>query len=238
MANNTKRVEFMLENLKININLLESCIPYPEIKIINLGSSCSYPLNSTNPIAENQFMKGELEPTNSPYAMAKISAIELGNSLKIQYGHSVLNLMPTNLYGPRDFFSADDSHVIPGLIHRMHLAKENSMDSFLIWGTGKPLREFLYVDDLADCIEFLIDKKIDTSLINVGSGVEISILELSNKIKELIGFEGELIFDENKPDGNPRKLLDSTIINNLGWKYKTSLDEGLSKTYKWYVDNK
>ena len=112
------------------------------------------------------------------------------------------------------------------------------MDSFLIWGTGKPLREFLYVDDLADCIEFLIDKKIDTSLINVGSGVEISILELSNKIKELIGFEGELIFDENKPDGNPRKLLDSTIINNLGWKYKTSLDEGLSKTYKWYVDNK
>ena len=186
-ANNTKRTEFILENLKINMNILEACVENNEIKIINLGSSCIYPLNAENPIAEDSLLTGKLEPTNSPYAIAKISAIEIGRSLSKQYGHKVLNLMPTNLYGPGDNFSEKDSHVIPGLIYRMHHAKLNNEASFNIWGSGKPLREFLYVDDLSKAIEFLISNEINDDLINIGSGKEISIYDLSKLIKEIIG---------------------------------------------------
>ena len=236
-ANNTKRTEFILENLKINLNLLESCIPFPEIKIINLGSSCIYPLDAENPIKEDYFMSGKLEPTNSPYAMAKLTAIEMSDAMTKQYGHEIINLMPTNLYGPNDNFSLTESHVIPGLIHRMHISKEKKEDEFLIWGSGKPLREFLYVDDLADCINFLINKKVENSLINVGSGEEISILELATLIKKIIAFEGDLKFDNSKPDGNPRKLIDSTLINSLGWKSKTKLKDGIELTYKWFLNN-
>ncbi len=236
-ANNTKRTEFILENLKINLNLLESCIPFPDIKIINLGSSCIYPLNAENPIKEDYFMSGKLEPTNSPYAMAKLTAIEMSDAMTKQYGHEIINLMPTNLYGPNDNFSLTDSHVIPGLIHRMHIAKEGNEDEFMIWGSGKPLREFLYVDDLADCINFLINKKVDSSLINVGSGEEISIFELASLIKEILSFEGSLKFDNSKPDGNPRKLIDSTLINSLGWKSTTKLEEGIKLTYEWFQNN-
>ncbi len=236
-ANNTKRTEFILENLKINLNLLESCIPFPEIKIINLGSSCIYPLDADNPIKEDYFMSGKLEPTNSPYAMAKLTAIEMSDAMTKQYGHEIINLMPTNLYGPNDNFSLIESHVIPGLIHRMHISKEKKENEFLIWGSGKPLREFLYVDDLADCINFLINKKVENSLINVGSGEEISILELATLIKKIIAFEGDLKFDNSKPDGNPRKLIDSTLINSLGWKSKTKLKDGIELTYKWFLNN-
>ena len=157
-------------------------------------------------------MKGELEPTNSPYAMAKISAIEIGRSMNLQYNHDILNLMPTNLYGPNDNFSENDSHVIPGLIHRMHQAKISNSSKFQIWGSGTPLREFLYVDDLAYAIEFIICRDIDSNLINIGSGEEISILSLAEKIQNIIGYKGKLIFDSSKPDGNPRKLLDSSLI--------------------------
>jgi GDP-L-fucose synthase len=236
-ANNTKRTEFILENLKINLNLLESCIPYPEIKIINLGSSCIYPLDAENPIKEDYFMGGKLEPTNSPYAMAKLTAIEMSHAMTKQYGHEIINLMPTNLYGPNDNFSLTESHVIPGLIHRMHISKEKKHDEFLIWGTGTPLREFLYVDDLADCIRFLIDKKVEKSLINVGSGEEVSILDLAQLIKKIISFDGSLKFDNSKPDGNPRKLIDSTLINSLGWKSKTKLEDGIELTYQWFLKN-
>ena len=156
-ANNTKRTEFILENLKINMNILESCIDIPTIKVINLGSSCIYPLNADNPISEDSFMSGKLEQTNSPYAIAKIAGIEIGRSLNIQHGHQILNLMPTNLYGPRDNFSREDSHVIPGLIRRMHDSKTQKEKEFKIWGSGKPLREFLLVDDLAEAINFLLD---------------------------------------------------------------------------------
>jgi len=223
--------------LKININIFEACIPYPDIKIINLGSSCIYPLNAENPIQEKSFMTGELEPTNSPYATAKITAIEMGLSMKIQYGHQVINLMPTNLYGPNDNFSDMNSHVIPALIHRMHKAKLDNSSSFNIWGTGSPLREFLFVDDLSNAIEFLIDKNIDNDILNVGSSEEVSIKNLAEKIKSIIGFNGELAFDSSKPDGNPRKLLDSSIINSLGWKSSTNLSDGLQKTYLWYTNN-
>ena len=236
-ANNTKRSEFLIENLKINLNILESCIELNELFIINLGSSCIYPLNAENPIKEDSIMSGKLEPTNSPYAMAKLTSIELANSLNIQYGHKVINLMPTNLYGPNDNFSEMDSHVIPGLLFRMHNAKINNESEFKIWGTGNPLREFLYVDDLADLILFLLEKKPDYSLINVGSGYEISIKNLAEEIKEIIKFNGNLTFDNSMPDGNPRKLLDSSLINELGWKAETNIKTGLEKTYNWFLEN-
>ena len=237
LYNNTNRTEFILENLKININLLESCLNFPKIKIINLGSSCIYPLEANNPINENEFMNGKLEPTNSPYAMAKLTAIELGRALSQQHGHTVINLMPTNLYGPNDFFHENKGHVIPSLLHRMHIAKTNNDEEFSIWGSGEPKREFLYVDELSDCINFLLDKETNNDLYNVGSGQEVTIKELSNHIKSVINYEGSLIFDKDMPDGNPRKLLDSSLINNLGWESKINLSDGLSKTYKWYLDN-
>ena len=236
-ANDTQGTSFLIENLKININILESIINLSNTKLINLGSSCIYPLNATNPISEDSFMTGELEPTNSPYAMAKLTAIELGKTLKKDFGHKIINLMPTNLYGPNDSFNKMDSHVIPGLIFRMHQAKINNEENFSIWGTGNPMREFLYVDDLADAIKFINDTEVDYDLINVGSGVEISIRDLAYEIKDLIGFSGELTFNSEMPDGNPRKLLDSSLLNRLGWKPITNLEEGLEITYKWFLDN-
>lgn len=236
-ANNTNRSDFILENLKININLLEACIPNNEIKIINLGSSCIYPLNAQNPIKESYFMTGQLEPTNSPYAVAKITAIEIGRSITHEFGHKILNLMPTNLYGPNDYFSPIDSHVIPGLLTRMHDSKLNNQSIFEIWGTGKPLREFMFVDDLSSSIEFMLDKEWEYDLINIGTNQEISILELGNLIKKIVKYEGDLVFDSTKPDGNPRKLLDSTVITSLGWKPSVDLEEGLKITYDWYLEN-
>jgi GDP-L-fucose synthase len=236
-ANNSKRTEFILENLKINLNILEASIPFSNMYIINLGSSCIYPLNAENPISESSIMTGKLEPTNSPYAMAKLTAIEIGNSLTMQYNHKVLNLMPTNLYGPNDRFNEKDSHVIPGLIMRMHNAKVNNLKEFNIWGTGKPLREFLYIDDLALAIEFLIFNQPTESLLNIGSGKEISIADLANKLKKIIDFQGELVFDKSMPDGNPRKLLDSNKINQMGWMPTVDIDKGLESTYSWYKKN-
>ena len=236
-ANNSQRTDFILENLKININVLEACIKFPNIFIVNLGSSCIYPLEAENPISEESIMTGALEPTNSPYAMAKLTAIELANSLNIQYGHKILNLMPTNLYGPGDNFSELDSHVIPGLIFRMHKAKIDNQDNFNIWGTGKPLREFLHVDDLSKAVEFLINNRPQNSLLNVGSGNEISISDLAEKIKDAIEFKGNLVFDSSMPDGNPRKLLDSSKLFKLGWKPSININDGLKDTYKWFLAN-
>ena len=236
-ANNKYRTTFLLDNLKININILEACINFPNIKIINLGSSCIYPLDAPTPIKESSLLDGKLEETNSPYAIAKIAGIELGRSLHSQFGHEVINLMPTNLYGPRDNFSDLNSHVIPGLIQRIHNAKIEKNKNVEIWGSGKPLREFLYVNDLADAIKFIINNNVRDELINIGSGEEITIKDLANLICEVIGYNGSLLFDSSMPDGNPRKLLDSSKINSLGWKAKTKLKNGLEKTYKWYVEN-
>lgn len=236
-ANNKYRTTFLLDNLKININILEACINFPNIKIINLGSSCIYPLDAPTPIKESSLLDGKLEETNSPYAIAKIAGIELGRSLHSQFGHEVINLMPTNLYGPRDNFSDLNSHVIPGLIQRIHNAKIEKNKNVEIWGSGKPLREFLYVNDLADAIKFIINNNVRDELINIGSGEEITIKNLANLICEVVGYNGSLLFDSSMPDGNPRKLLDSSKINSLGWKAKTKLKDGLEKTYKWYVEN-
>ena len=236
-ANNTKRADFIIDNLKINLNILESVIEFNEIKVVNLGSSCIYPLNAENPIKESEFMTGSLEPTNSPYAMAKLSSIEIGRALKSQYGHEVINLMPTNLYGPNDNFDENTSHVIPGLMRRMHDAKINNIDTFEIWGTGKPLREFLFVDDLSRAVEFILTNNIKEDLINIGSGVEISISKLAELIKDVIGYKGSLEFNTSMPDGNPRKLLDCSLINSLGWMHSTELEAGLNKTYDWFKNN-
>jgi len=237
LANNTLRSEFIIENLKINLNILESLKLLPNIKLINLGSSCIYPLDAKNPIKEEYVMTGSLEPTNSPYAMAKLTAIEIGDALAKQYGTKIVNLMPTNLYGPNDNFSENESHVIPGLIARMHKAKLKKDDTFNIWGTGEPLREFLYAEDLAEAIDFVIQNDINEKLLNVGSGKEITIKNLANLIKEIVGFEGKLNFDSSKPDGNPRKLLDSSKLFNLGWEPKIELNIGLDTTYKWYLES-
>ena len=237
-ANNTKRADFIIDNLKINMNILEACIPFKSIEIINLGSSCIYPLDAENPISEDSLLTGKLEPTNSPYAIAKISAIEIGRALTQQYGHNVLNIMPTNLYGPGDNFSEKESHVIPGLISRMHKSKVENDSEFKIWGSGEPLREFLYVDDLTRSIEFLIGKKTDEDLLNIGSGEEIKILELAEMVKNIVGFEGKLIFDSSMPDGNPRKLIDSSKINSMGWHPKTKLEDGIELSYNWFLKKK
>ena len=202
-----------------------------------MGSSCIYPLNAVNPINEDSFMGGVLEPTNSPYAMAKLTAIELGKTLKKDFGHKIINLMPTNLYGPNDNFDNLNSHVIPGLISRMHQSKLKDDKEFFIWGTGNPLREFLYVDDLAEAIEFISKQNLDIDLLNVGSGLEISIKKLAEKIKNTIEYKGELKFNSKMPDGNPRKLLDSTLIKKYGWFPKVDLDTGLKNTYTWYLEN-
>ena len=236
-ANNTYRAEFLLDNLKINLNLFDVIKNFKNIKVVNLGSSCIYPLNAKNPINENSFLEGKLEPTNSPYAIAKITGIELGREISKQFGINIINLMPTNLYGPNDNFSDMNSHVIPGLIYRMHNAKVKKNDEFLIWGSGKPLREFMYVDDLSECINFLIGKELNEDLINVGTGEEISIINLANMIKETMEYEGSIKTNLEMPDGNPRKLLDSGLINSLGWNSSTSLKDGLKKTYSWFLEN-
>jgi len=236
-ANNTQRMDFVLENLKINMNILEACVDKNNIAIINLGSSCIYPLNAENPIKETSIMNGKLEPTNSPYAMAKLTAIEIGNALSIQHGHKIINLMPTNLYGPNDNFHPTNSHVIPGLISKFHNGKINNQETVQIWGDGSPLREFLYVDDLSHAISYIIENDIKNSLMNVGSSEEVSILGLAETIKDVVGFEGVIAFDKTKPNGNNRKLLDSSLINSFGWRPKIGLNEGLHKTYSWYLKN-
>ena len=236
-ANNENRFEFITENLKINMNILESCKNNANIKIINLGSSCIYPLEAKNPLKEEYIMTGKLEPTNSPYAMAKLSAIEIGDAMRKQFGHTIINLMPTNLYGPCDNFSETESHVIPGLIYRMHKAKMSKNKSFEIWGSGNPLREFLYVDDLSKAIELIINKNITDPILNIGSSEEISILELAKLVKKCVNFQGELTFDKEMPDGNPRKLLDSSKILSYGWKPEIELEEGIKNSYDWFLKN-
>lgn len=236
-ANNTQRFSFIIENLKISTNIFEALSKYKEIKIINIGSSCIYPLGVKNPIVEESLMTGKLEPTNSPYSMAKLTSVEIGRSLNAEKGHKILNLMPTNLYGPNDRFDEYNSHVIPGLMFKMHTAKIKDQSSVEIWGSGDPLREFMHVDDLSSAIEFLIKEETEHDILNIGTGEEISIKNLAKEIKKVVGFKGKLIFNENLPDGNPRKLLDSSKINELGWKHKINLRDGLEQTYVWYKDN-
>ncbi len=242
LANDTYRAEFIYNNLMIEANLIHSSYKHGVEKLIFLGSSCIYPKLAAQPIREEELLAGFLEPTNEPYAVAKIAGVKLCENYFRQYGCNFISAMPTNLYGGGDNFDLQSSHVIPALIRKFHEAKIGNGEAVVLWGTGAPRREFLYVDDLADAIVFLLENldagnlyNQGVSHINVGSGEDVEIKELAGIIGEIIGFENEIKFDASKPDGTPRKLLDVSRLNKLGWKYQTSLDEGLRKTYDWFL---
>ncbi len=244
LANNTYRADFIYDNLMIEANVINAAYKNKVEKLIFLGSSCIYPKMASQPLKEESLLSGYLEVTNEPYAIAKIAGIKLCENFYRQYGCNFYSVMPTNLYGPHDNFNLETSHVLPAFIRKFHEAKINNHESVTIWGSGKPMREFLYVEDLADAILFLM-KNIDAndlyekdiSHLNIGSGKDITIDDLAKLIAEIVGFEGKIIHDATKPDGTPRKLMDVSRINQLGWKYKTELREGLIKTYKWFNDN-
>jgi GDP-L-fucose synthase len=236
-ANSSYPAEFLSDNLLIQVNLLDAAAKADVPKFVFLGSSCIYPKFAPQPIPESSLLTGDLEPTNSAYAVAKIAGIEHVKAHRSQYGRAWMSAMPTNIYGPGDNFHPENSHVVPALIRRIHEAKQSGDPEVTIWGSGQPLREFLYSDDLADGIVYLLEHFDDAEIINVGSGQEVSIKELATTIAEVVGYEGELVFDTTKPDGTPRKLLDNSRIESLGWQAKTSLKDGLATTYRWFVDH-
>lgn len=237
LANDTYPYEFLMDNLLIQNNLIKSALDSGVKKFIFLGSSCIYPKFANQPIKEEYLLNGYLEPTNEWYAIAKISGLKLCQSIKKQFGKEFISLMPTNLYGPNDNFDLNSSHVIPALIRKIHEAKKRNSDNVELWGTGNPKREFLHTDDLANAILFALKNKINHDFLNVGSGIEISITNLAELIKNIIGYDGTIIWDKSKPDGTPRKLIDSTKINKLGWFSKIELKNGIKETYKWYLNS-
>ena len=237
-SNNAYPVEFLSQNLQIQSNLMDAAHEAKVEKFVFLGSSCIYPRNCAQPIKEDYLLTGELEQTNSAYAVAKIAGIELIKSYRKEYGHAWISVMPTNLYGPNDNFDLENSHVLPALIRKFVEAKRNNSPEVVLWGSGTPLREFLHVDDLAKAILICVEKYDDSQQINIGSGDEISIKDLGQKIANLTGFTGKVVWDANRPDGTPRKVLDSTKINKLGWKRAITLDQGIASTVKWYQENK
>lgn len=236
-ANNKYPAEFIYNNLMIETNIIHSAYKYSVKKLLFLGSSCIYPKMAPQPIKEEYLLTGPLEPTNEAYAIAKISGIELCKFYRRQYGCDFISVMPTNLYGINDNFDLETSHVLPALLRKFHEAKINGDQEVVIWGTGKPRREFLYVDDLADACVHLIKNYSDEGHINVGTGEDLELIELANIIKEIVGFKGRIVNDLTKPDGTPRKLLDVSLLESTGWKYKTSLKDGIKKVYDWYLNN-
>ncbi len=245
LANNTYRAEFLYDNLMIEANLIHSAFLNNVEKLIFLGSSCIYPKLAPQPLKEEYLLSDYLEYTNEPYAIAKIAGIKLCENYFKQYGCNYISAMPTNLYGPNDNFDLQPSHVLPALIRKFHEAKIHNKEYVEIWGSGTPLREFLYVDDLAEAILFLLENvdagnlySLGISQINIGTGKDISISELAKLISNIVGFSGNIKFNSTKPDGTPRKLMDVSRINSLGWHYKTELQEGIDKTYKWFLENK
>ena len=231
-ANNIYRAEFIYENLMIEANIIHASYINKVDKLLFLGSSCIYPKMAPQPLKEEYLLSGYLEHTNQPYAISKIAGIELCESYRAQYGCNFISAMPTNLYGTNDNYHPENSHVLPALIRRITLAKQNSEPSVTIWGTGTPKREFLHVDDLADACYFLLAHYNESGLVNIGCGEDVTIKELAELIVKLVGYEGHLQFDATKPDGTPRKLLDTTKINQLGWTARISLEQGLEKTIK------
>lgn len=234
-ANSTYPAQFIYENLTIQTNVIHSAYLYGVEKLLFFGSACSYPRDCPQPMKEEYLLSGCLEPTNEPYAVAKIAGIKMCQAYNKQYGTSFICTTPTNVYGPNDNFDLDNSHVIPALFRKFHEAKVKKHSAVTIWGTGSPIREFIYADDLAEACLFLMKNYNSSEIINVGSGEEISIKNLAYFIKDIIGYYGEITFDTSKPDGAPRKVLDGSKLKNLGWEAKTSLKEGISKTYHWYL---
>ena len=236
-ANNTYPVEFLSQNLQIETNLMDGAHAAGIGKLLFLGSSCVYPKMARQPIKEEYLLTGELEKTNEAYALAKISGLKLVQAYRKQYGHRWISAMPTNMYGPGDNFDLENSHVLPALIRKFHDAKTSGADSLTLWGTGKPKREFLHSDDLGRACVFLLENYDDDVAINVGVGEDISIKELAEQIKKVVGFQGSIEWDSSKPDGTPRKLLDVSKTKALGWLPSISFQEGLSRTYTWFLEN-
>ena len=237
-CNNSYPVEFLSKNLQIQLNLMDAAHAAKVPKFVFLGSSCIYPRDCGQPIKEEYLLTGELEQTNSAYAVAKIAGIELVKSYRKEYGYKWISVMPTNMYGPNDNFDLENGHVLPVLIRKFIEAKRSGSGKVTLWGSGAPLREFMHVDDFAKAVLVCMDKYDDSQQINVGSGHELSIKELASKISKAVGFSGEIIWDSSKPDGTPRKVLDSSKISKLGWKPLISLDQGIASTVEWYLQNK
>lgn len=235
MANNTYRAEFLYDNLMIEANIIEAAYRNGVTKLMFLGSSCIYPKLAPQPLNESALLTGPLEPTNEPYAIAKITGIKLCEAYRDQYGCNYISAMPTNLYGIGDNYHPENSHVLPALIRRFHEAKENGTSTVTIWGTGTPLREFLYADDLAEACLYLMQHYNGKELVNIGSGKELTIRKLAETIKEVTGYKGSIDFDQSKPDGTPRKLMDVSKLANLGWTYHTELEEGISLAYRDFL---
>jgi GDP-L-fucose synthase len=237
-ANNTYPADFIYVNLQLESNIIQSAYQNGVKKLCFLGSSCIYPKYAQQPMKEDYLLDGKLEPTNEPYAIAKIAGIKMCQAYNRQYGTNFISVMPTNLYGPHDNFDLNSSHVLPALIRKFIEARKISAASATVWGSGSPRREFLFVDDLADAIVFLMNHYDDGEIVNIGTGEDVTIIELANMIKEEVGFNGTIEFDSTKPDGAPRKLIDVSKINALGWTAKTPLREGIRKTIQWYLENK
>jgi GDP-L-fucose synthase len=236
-ANSTFPVEFLRDNLAVELSLIDAAHKAGVEKLLFLGSSCVYPKLAPQPMKEEHLLTGPLEPTNEAYAIAKIAGIKLCDAYRKQYGDKFFSVMPTNLYGPNDNFDLQTSHVLPAMIRRMHEAKNAGVDAVTLWGTGTPRREFLHVDDLADACVFLMNSYDDLDLINIGVGDDLEIRELADLIKDVVGFKGVIEWDTSKPDGTPRKLMDVSRLNRLGWKARIGLREGITETYRWFLEH-
>ena len=230
-ANNTFRAEFLYQNLMIEANIAHAAWQAGVNRMLFLGSSCIYPRDCPQPIREDYLLTGPLEQTNEPYAIAKIAGVKLCESYNRQYGTAYLSAMPTNLYGPNDNYDLNNSHVLPALIRKAHEAKQKGATELVVWGSGKPMREFLYVDDMADACVFLMEKGITDGLFNIGTGDDVTIRELAETVMDVVGFDGRIVYDNSKPDGTPRKLLNVDKMKNLGWSASTGLREGIAKAY-------
>ncbi len=237
LANKNYPYQFIMENMQIQNNLIDGAFKFGIEKFIFLGSSCIYPKFAPQPLKEEYLLTDSLESTNEWYAIAKIAGVKACQSIRKQFGKDYFSLMPTNLYGFYDNFDLKSSHVLPAMIRKFHEAKENDYSSVTLWGSGKPMREFLFVDDLAQAVIFSLENRLSEHLYNVGTGKDISIKDLALAIKKAVGFQGEIIWDSSKPDGTPKKLLDVSKMKAIGWTYSTELDEGIKKTYNWFLEN-
>ena len=238
LANSTRPAEFIYDNMMIHATVVHAAHCFGVTKLLYLGSSCIYPRECPQPINEKYLLTGELEPSNEPYAIAKIAGIKLTQSYRRQYGSNFVSAMPTNLYGPHDNFDLESSHVLPALIRKFHDARTSGARNVVIWGTGAPRREFLHVDDLADACVYLMRHYEDAIHVNVGTGEDLSIKQLAEMVRAIIYPEAQLVFDTTKPDGAPRKLLDVSRLHSFGWRHRIQLDEGIAQSYRWFVDNR
>lgn len=236
-ANNTKPAEFAYENMQVQCNVIKCCHDYKVKKLLFLGSTCIYPRMAPQPIPEDALLTGPLEETNEAYAIAKIAGLEMCKFFKRQYGDDFISCMPTNLYGPRDNYDLKDSHVLPAMIRKFHEAKMNGAPDVELWGTGSPLREFLYVDDMADACVFLLENYSGEQHVNIGTGKEVTIKELAETVRKTVGFEGEIIWNSDMPDGTPRKLTKVDKLHAMGWKHRVDLEEGVKLAYEWFIEN-